>query len=926
MTLPDGAPAEVGVEPRPRNESSHWLRLVAACADPRLQQIEANLASPAATVWLQRAQSGQEPDDAAALLQTVRLEVEALRRSASVPERVDPILRDEVLGVLAEHAPPELARWACEALRDLEARPVDQPEAASAIGPGSSARRIGSYVLGAAIGHGASSAVFRAHHVDNGLPAAVKLLRIETADAAQVLRFRREAQITARLQHPAIVRLLDSGVESRDGVAIPYLVSVLVEGQPFAAALRGATTERIVAVFLDLAEAIAHAHRCGVLHRDLKSQNVLVDAEGRVHVLDFGIARMLEPRDLLHTGTGQILGSPQTMSPEQAAGRSLDVRSDLWSLGAMLFEVLSGEVPFDLRGLSGAAAIRRIAETEPRRLDRLRRDLDADLVAVVHQSIAAAPADRYRSVEALVADLRLWLAGETVTARAPGFWGAAWRLARRHRLATSALVAVVAAVGLGGGLAAWQWLRARAAEGEARSAALHALDTMENTLYAYARLVELATDVEEQRRLLARAVKALPGIRAVPLPSEAERWMLVEARLREFQGDLAVRAQDLHDAEQRCQQVLQLQQTLRARGASSVANLARAMVKVGDVHKLRGSGAAIAFYRSAHAQLLAAAASPEAELEVLDDLGWSFERLAAWHADAGEVELAWSYAAERVEHAERLLARQDDALRHYGLGSALGMLRTCSDLKGLPRDAAAFALRERAAQAALEAVRREPERRAFLELAVAIHLQIVVDEGLATRAVACAAAAEAQRLTMAWLRLDPRDLGANRRRRDVLEVLARLGPEPPGADPAAEGDALWQAAVQQGDVVAGMLAQQPDGRVGVQRLRMMAWLAATIACWPSEGRWRDAVTAGYEAALSRADTTVGELADFADWLGVAGPPELRDPARAADLAFEALCCLGDTTPAGQRDAAETVALRLGLFAELAALPTSTPRR
>src|SRR5215475_14304640 len=256
----------------------------------------------------------------------------------------------------------------------------------------------GRYRLEARIGAGGMSTVYRA--VDETLerPVAIKLMNREVAtDSDQLERFRREARAVAQLSHPHIVGVIDYGEDD----SRPYIVFEYVEGETLKERIRRngrLPIAEAVAYAIEIARALGAAHARHIVHRDVKPQNVLVDEEGSAKITDFGIARTLDEEGL--TADGRVLGTTDYVSPEQALGHQVTGQSDLYSLGIVLFEMLTGDVPF--RGENQVAvAMKHVREPLPD-VQELRPEVSATLAAVVDRATAKDLERRYGSDEEMV--------------------------------------------------------------------------------------------------------------------------------------------------------------------------------------------------------------------------------------------------------------------------------------------------------------------------------------------------------------------------------------------------------------------------------------------------------------------------------------------------------------------------------------------
>jgi hypothetical protein len=286
----------------------------------------------------------------------------------------------------------------------------------------------GDYELLEELGRGGMGIVYRAVQRSLGRTVAIKmLLRRDLAGPADLARFRSEAEAAAQLDHAGIVSIFEVG--EHDGH--PFYSMQFIEGTTLAKRLaRGPLPPREAAELLaKVAEAVQAAHARGVLHRDLKPSNILIDASGEPRVSDFGLAKRLEAGDSV-THTGAILGTPCYMSPEQAAGSRGDVgpTSDVWSLGAILYQMLTGRPPF--QAANPMDTLLAVLEADPPLPRSLDPQVDRDLEMIALKSLQKPQDLRYESAAALAADLRAYLAGEPVAARRGGLADVAARLFR----------------------------------------------------------------------------------------------------------------------------------------------------------------------------------------------------------------------------------------------------------------------------------------------------------------------------------------------------------------------------------------------------------------------------------------------------------------------------------------------------------------
>ena len=344
------------------------------------------------------------------------------------------------------------------------------PESAPFVAP-----EIGPFRLIKQIGEGAMGVVFEAEQDRPRRHVALKVLRPGLMTPAMLRRFEHEYEFLGRLQHPGIAQVYQAGLAESGHGPQPYFAMELVRGRrldDYARAMKLSLSDRL-ALVADIADAVQHAHHRGVIHRDLKPANILVTEQGAPKILDFGVARAAQGElRSMHTLPGEIVGTMAYMSPEQVLGDAmeLDTRSDVYAFGVILYELISGRLPYDLARKSTPEAVRTIRDEDPARLSQVTRAVPADVDTIVAKALEKEKLRRYVSAAEMAEDIRRFLRHEPILARRPSASYQVRKFARRHKVLVGATVAVLLSIVIGGVVATRQAVRAARA-GTARAGA-----------------------------------------------------------------------------------------------------------------------------------------------------------------------------------------------------------------------------------------------------------------------------------------------------------------------------------------------------------------------------------------------------------------------------------------------------------------------
>jgi non-specific serine/threonine protein kinase/serine/threonine-protein kinase len=600
---------------------------------------------------------------------TRAMEAEGEARAALI-EAADPTLRPELVKLLAASG---------------EQSGLDRPLARINPVPSPMPDSVGPYRLLEEIGHGGMGTVYLAERTDGAYQktVAVKIIRRGMDTEYVVSRFRHERQILAGLAHPNIAALLDGG-QTKDG--LPYFVLEYVQGEPLDrfCESRKLPVARKLQLFLSVCEAVQHAHRNLVVHRDLKPGNVLVTPDGRVKLLDFGLAKLLDPGASDATVPEQRFLTPAFASPEQIRGEPITIASDVFSLGVLLYLILTGKRPFGGHDTSFERLSKAVCEEDPPRPGSVVKQLAGDLDAIVLKALRKEPEKRYPSVDELRADVDRHLWALPVKARQGGRWYAASRFVARHRLSTAMTAA--AAILLTAAFVETARARARA---ERRFEDVRKLAT--SFLFEIHRAIEdLPGSTNARHLVVTRAEEYIESLAKESAGDESLQADLASAyeELANIEGGANANLGDTRRARANLEKALAIRERLaqkRPKDVDAASHLALALGNLGRTQIGQGDAAPAVQTTRRAVEILEAL--PHDDLKTAKRLALAYDHLGAALSDLPDYPAALDYRRKEAAIFERLAALAPDdqnAQRNVALADkyVAGLLEVTGDRAG----------------------------------------------------------------------------------------------------------------------------------------------------------------------------------------------------------------------------------------------------
>ena len=616
-----------------------------------------------------------------------RLFEEACKLPAAGQERYlesqtdDPAVRREVLSLLAHDALGE--HFFSDALRSA----ASSIKSSMDLVPGS---RIGAFTIVRMVGRGGMGAVYLATRADGAFEQSVAIKVIDSNSALLRARFQQEREIQARLNHPNIARLLDGG-ETPSG--LPYLVMEFVPGEQIDAYCdqQGLDLRARLSLFLQVAAAVQHAHRRLIVHRDLKPGNILIGEDGTPKLLDFGIAKVLDtsPEPKVSTRVMTL----EYASPEQVRGGEITTASDIYSLAAVLYRLLTGTPPHSTEGLSPLDTARQIAEQSVPRA----ANVPVDVAAILEKALHTDPSHRYRSVDDLSDEIHRFLEGKAVLAVQDSFAYRTVKFLRRHWIPVTALAAVLLALTLGTVVSLWQAQKAERRFAEVRQLSNRFLFEFEGTIHTVpgatkARQLVVKTAQEYLDRLAAEGGSGLFGRRDPALIHE-----LAEAyrKLGDVQGNpIESNAGDSRAALASYRTALALQESVGDETASETKVRVGYLATITSAANAEAVSGDPAVARRLHEKAVVVAESwmkkRSGDADLLNAAANAYSQLSVRQREVGAYDSAVSNSKHALELRQQALAlRPGDAKIQRAVAVTYWSVATAEKVAGRPEDAVA---------------------------------------------------------------------------------------------------------------------------------------------------------------------------------------------------------------------------------------------
>lgn len=639
----------------------------------------------------------------------------------------DPELRQRLEAYLrqAEELPPYLKTPVIQDVMDRSSH-APSPTGLDEQPP----ERIGRYTIRRKLGEGGMGVVYLAEQDEPRRPVAVKVVRPEAMSGHMRRRFQQEARVLGLLQHPGIAQIYEAGTAVTDGRELAFFAMEYVEGTPLTeyAKSRKLSHRARLELLAEICDAVHHAHQKGVVHRDLKPDNILIDPTGQSKVLDFGVASVTDA-DIktlsIQTQSGQIVGTLPYMSPEQALGDcdAVDTRCDVYALGVIAYELLAHRLPLDLRRSSIVEAARIIREVEPKRLGQVSRAFRGDIETIVAKSLEKDRDRRYGSAAELGADIRRFLHDDPIVARPSSAIYQLRKFARRHRgVALGVCIATLALIG-GSAVALWQGLEARSAQriAEQRFVDLHSF--ARSVILDYPKIQGTKGETRAQEFLTKTTLQYLDGMardtRGLDLKILGDLALAYSAT-----GDILGRPHGPNVGDPKAslesyQKSVALFEDLVARDPDNIEfkrHLAITCERVGNLFlQDQQYDQALVVFRKSHALKLAVADKHEMGPR---DLSFSFNKLGDAYIKLGRTEEAYDMYVQSLDIRKRLAKRKPEdgeIQRAY----TVGLNRVADVLLELRRNAEALDLCEASLRRRVDLATSQPDNtQAAMDLAM----------------------------------------------------------------------------------------------------------------------------------------------------------------------------------------------------------------